>query len=87
MAASPSQVRLEDREPVIVLLLGGVRLAEPALEEPEVVVGAQQVVTVDNLLDHEVLAISRVAATAAIVVTTRREKTMRREKRRSIFCV
>lgn len=53
VALGAAQVSLEYREPVVVLLLGGVRPAVLALEQVEVVVGVQQLVDGLRPLGHD----------------------------------
>ena len=59
VALGAAQVSLEDREPVIVLLLSGVGLAVVALEEREVVLRIEEMIfTVRyNLADQEILGL------------------------------
>ena len=62
MALGAAQVSLEDREPVIVLLLSGIGLAVLALEEREVVLRVEDMIfTVrHNLADQEIVGLIEV---------------------------
>lgn len=57
----PAQVSPEDLEPVVVLLLGGIRLTEFPLEDGEVVVIGQHLVVaaVHHLPDQRILQFRR----------------------------
>nr|WP_240692078.1 hypothetical protein [Bacillus paralicheniformis] len=52
MTLSTQDVRLEDGQTVVVLLLSSIGLAELALEESEVVLGVQQMIGVSLFLRH-----------------------------------
>lgn len=84
MPASAAEVSLEHREPVIVLLLRSVRLAEFTLKYSEMMVGVEQLViavaVVHHLTDQGIVAI-QIAAVDSGGITTRRNDEERGEKK------